>query len=126
MVKKGECFMVPNLASFLSLAAYAGAESIGDFRDDATWAASRAERLADEEMDVPFSRTSRAIYTLPGVALPTSPSSLVTPHDPPDPFIEILPGLAGVSQLWAQGRRRKAHAALHKQLESWRGIASLI
>jgi hypothetical protein len=124
-----ECRIVaPNLAGFLSLVCFAGAEGIERDRPDDRWLSEREERLEDEH----FRNMADELASLPGVVIPTRPSLVTTLS--PDLQLDVEApsqeaketGLRRVRQLLTKGDRGGALAELVRQIDLCLDIAHLI
>jgi hypothetical protein len=135
VVADGECAVVaPDRVTFLGLVAIAGLWPLESDPEramsDESWLAFRMEQTEEDE-DGSFLAASSALCSLPGVRMPSSPTSVV--RDAARRFPRIEPeaepsgsGLDRVRDLVRLGRRERARAELVRQVDICLGIQDIV
>lgn len=110
--------VAPDLASFLSLVAFAGMTAIGE--SDDFWAELRSESLREESFDA----LSNTLCSLPGVHIPKRPSvivracrDIVVELTEPDPTRAKPPGYERIRELIEKRAHKMAQAELIEWIE---------
>jgi hypothetical protein len=123
ILRHRDSFIVPNLRSFLSLVALAGADAIGEVDTDEAW----LRKHSDWTSEPVFRTASEALCRLPGVSLPAKPCSLVTRPDRPLPrAAPRAAGVAGAVALWQAGKRLAAETEIRRQVATMLSVPDLV